>query len=122
MNENEIIEICGSLRSGAAAGYDDIPMNVLKQTIDLINYLLRYIFNLSLKFGIVPDSLKIAKVIPLFKSGDHDIFTNYKPVSILPAFSEILEKVVYNRLLKFLNKFNMAFETSFNCLYSDSFI
>ena len=37
--------ICGSLRSGAAAGYDDIPMNVVEQTIDLINYLLRYILN-----------------------------------------------------------------------------
>ena len=82
-------------------------MNVVEQTIDLINYLLRHILNLSLRFGIVPDSLKIAKVISLFKSGDHDIFTNYRPVSILPAFSKILEKVVYNRLLKFLNKFNM---------------
>ena len=60
MNENEIIEICGSLRSGAAAGYDDIPMNVVKQTIDPINDPLRYILNLSLRFGIVPDSLKIA--------------------------------------------------------------
>ena len=56
---------------------------------------------------IVPDSLKIAKVIPLFKSGDRDIFTNYRPVSILPASLKILEKVVYNRLLKFLNKFNI---------------
>ena len=109
MNENEIIEICGSLRSGAAAGYDDIPMNVVKQTIDLINYPLKYILNLSLRY----DSLKIAKVIPLFKSGDHDIFTNYRPVSILPAFSKILEKVVYNRLLKFLNKFNILSDNQY---------
>ena len=113
MNENEIIEICGSLRSGAAAGYDGIPMNVVKQTIDLIDYPLRYIINLSLRSGIVPDSLKIANVIPLFKSGDHDIFTNYRPVSILPAFSKILEKVVYNRLLKFLNKFNILSDNQY---------
>ena len=54
MNENEINEICGSSCSGAAAGYDDAPMNVVKQqTIDLINYLLRYILNLSLRFGIM---------------------------------------------------------------------
>ena len=113
VNENEIIEICGSLRSGAAAGYDGIPMNVVKQTIDLINYPLKYILNLSLRYGIVPDSLKIAKVIPLFKSGDHDIFSNYRPVSILPAFSKILEKVVYNRLLKFLNKFNILSDNQY---------
>ena len=55
MNENEINEKCGSLRSGAAAGCDDIPINVVKQTTDLINYPLRYILNLSLRVGIVPD-------------------------------------------------------------------
>ena len=90
MNENEIIEICGSLRSGAAAGYDCIPMNVVKQTIDLIDYPQRYIINLSLRSGIVPDSLKIANVIPLFKSGDHDIFTNYR--RLYTTFSRMFEK------------------------------
>ena len=110
MNENEIIEICGSLRSGAAAGYDGIPMNVVKQTIDLINYPLRYILNLSLiRSGIVPESLKIANVIPLFKSGDHDMTS----VNITCFLKKILEKVVYNCLLKFLNKFNILSDNQY---------
>ena len=41
----------------------------------------------------VPDQLKIARVIPLFKSGDESTFTNYRPVSVLPAFSKILQRV-----------------------------
>ena len=51
--------------------------------------------------------MKLAKVIPLFKSGDNNIYKNYRPVSILPAFSKILEKVVYNRLIDYLTKLNI---------------
>ena len=51
--------------------------------------------------------MKIARVVPLFKTGDLSLFTSYRPVSVLPAFSEILERVVYNRLINFLNKFKI---------------
>ena len=69
------------------------------------------IIDLSLSSGVVPDQMKIARVIPLFKSGDLSLFTNYKPVSVLPAFSKILERIVYNRLIHLLNKYSIL---SFN--------
>ena len=47
-----------------------------------------------------------ARIIPLFKSGDQDLYANYRPVSILPIFSKFLEKVVYKRLYNFLIKYN----------------
>ena len=47
--------------------------------------------------------MKIARVIPLFKSGDKSLFTNYRPVSVLLVFSKFLERIVYNRLINFLN-------------------
>ena len=49
--------------------------------------------------------MKIARVVPLFKTSDLSLLTNYRPVSVLPAFSKILERIVYNRLINFLNKF-----------------
>ena len=55
----------------------------------------------------VPDDLKIAKFIPVYKSDDKKIVSNYRPVSVLPAFSKILEKIVYNRLLDFINQHNL---------------
>jgi hypothetical protein len=64
---------------------------------------LAHIVNLSLKSGIVPDQLKIARVLPLFKSGDN-MLSNYRPISVLPIFSKIFEKVVYNRLITYFNK------------------
>ena len=51
--------------------------------------------------------MKIALVVPLFKTGALSLFTNYRPVSVLPAFSKILERIVHNRLINFLNKFNI---------------
>ena len=64
----------------------------------------KWIINESLVTGIVPSKLKIAKIIPLFKSGDPKAFNNYRPISILPCLSKIYEKVVYNRLIDFINK------------------
>ena len=52
--------------------------------------------------------MKIARVILLFKSGDQEVFTNYRPVSILPCFSKFLEKVIYNRLLNYIYLTNLG--------------
>ena len=65
--EREIIEIGTSFRAGTAAGYDQIAMNVIKETIDLIVQPLTYITNLSFSSGTVPDQMKIARVVPLLK-------------------------------------------------------
>ena len=105
------LEICGSLPSGAPPGYDDVSMKTVKETTDLISYLISCIFNLLIRSGIVPDNLKIATVIPLFKSGEQNIFTNYRRLSMLPAFSKILEKVVlyFSINTEFFQKINMTF-------------
>ena len=88
-------------------------MNLIKESIDIIILPLTCIINLSITSGIVPKQLKIARVIPLFKSGEQDIFTNYRPVSVLPAFSKILERVMYNRLLRFLNNHNVLSDNQY---------
>ena len=62
---------------------------------------------MSLSSGVVPRELKIARVIPIFKTGDRGLFNNYRPVSVLSIFSKLLERVMYNRLLNFLNKYNI---------------
>ena len=67
--ESEISEICTSFRAETAAGFDQVAMDVVKQTIDSIIGPLTHIMNLSLSSGIVPEQMKVARVIPLFKSG-----------------------------------------------------
>ena len=85
--------------SNKAPGYDNIPMAVVQHSIGIISRPLTHIINLCISHSIVPDEMKIARVSPLFKFGDQEAFTNYRPVSILPCFSKFLEKGIYNRLL-----------------------
>ena len=90
-------------------------MNLIKDSIDKTkNFPTTSIINLSITSGIVPNQLKIARVIPLFKSGKWDIFSNYRPVSILPAFSKNLERVIYNALLRFLSAFKFLSDNQYD--------
>jgi hypothetical protein len=70
----------------------------------LVAYPLTQIINCSLSNGIVPQKLKVAKVVPIFKKGDKDNLSNYRPISVLPYFSKYLEKVMYDRLSTYINK------------------
>ena len=88
-------------------------MHIIKNSIELILDPLMHLLNISLEKGICPDKLKIAKVIPIFKTGDVDIFQNYRPISILSSFSKIYEKVMHNRLLEFLNRFEILYSYQF---------
>ena len=67
---------------------------LVKQSIEQITIPLTHIINQSMTTATVPQNMKIAKVIPIFKSGDKHAFNKYRPISILPAFSKILEKVM----------------------------
>ena len=60
-------------------------------------------FQHSFAAGIVPHQLKIAKIIPVFKSGRKDVMDNYHPISLLSFFSKLIEKIVCTRLTSFLD-------------------
>ena len=80
----------------------EITTKLLKQIIIDIAPPLIHIFNLSLSNGVYPNSFQIAKVIPICKKDDPSQISNYRPVSLLPCISRILEKTVYERCYSFL--------------------
>ena len=84
--------------------YNDIDIFVVKSTFDAVVQPFLYICNLSFTKGVFPDEMKIAKVVPLFKSGDDNTFNNFRPVSLLPQFSKILKKLFDKRLSAFVEK------------------
>ena len=71
------------------------------------------IFNLAINTGIYPDNLKIAKVIPIFKKGDQTSVNNYRPISILSPINKIFEKILYSRLMSYINKSNILYKYQF---------
>ena len=106
----EIINCTRKIKPKMSSGYDNISNRVLKESINQISDPLSHIFNLSLTSGSVPTNMKIAKIVPIFKSGDQNMLNNYRPVSLLPTFSKLLERLVYNRLESFLNNNNILYE------------
>ena len=111
--KDEIITIAQSFASGKAACYDSIPMSTIKESIQIISEPLAHIINLSIAHGIVPDQMKIARVVPLFKAEDPSLFTNYRPVSILPSFSKFLERIIYNCILDYLTNLHILCDNQF---------
>ena len=107
----EIIKFVSSLKSSKSSGSDDIAPRVVKECIHFFVEPLCAIFNRSQ--GIVPDKLKVAKVVPVYKKDDNKNLVNYRPIALLPIFSKILEKIVYKRLNEFLLMRNVLIPQQF---------
>ena len=99
---NELKEAFLSLKINKSPGYDDISFNVVRNCFGSLLKPLMAIFKLSLQKGYFPEELKIALITPIYKADDVNKIGNYRPISVLPCFSKILERIMYNRLFKYL--------------------
>ena len=107
VKELELFNIINSCKSKHSTDVEDLSMYIVKSTVKAIAKLFMHICNMSFSTGVFPTDLKIAKIVPIFKSGDDSSFTNYRPVSLLPQFSKILEKLFDKRLTEFIEKSNI---------------
>ena len=92
IESNEVDTIIQNLNPNKSS---DLSPIVLKIFRGKLSPTLAKIFNNCTYSGLFPDSLKIARVIPLFKSGDRNDITNYRPISLLPVISKIFEKLIH---------------------------
>ena len=113
LTTEELRDAFSTLQSNKSPGLDKISVNIVKQVYDSIEPSLFHIFNLSIKNGQFPNQLKIARVTPIFKSGDECNVANYRPISVLPCFSKVLERIMYNRLYKHLVRNNILYKKQF---------
>ena len=104
---SEVFNIIKSLDQNKASGNDGISIRILKKVNNFISPVLSELINQAFYEGIYPSSLKLAKVIPIFKSGLKTLPGNYRPISILSNLNKIIEKVIYNRLYSFFSKYNV---------------
>ena len=110
--EAEVDTIISNFRD-SAAGWDELKPSIIKTVKTSIKVPLAHIGNLSFNTGLFPMELKIAKIVPIFKSGEECIFTNYRPVSVLPVFSKIMERLMYDRLISYIIQHKILFAYQF---------
>ena len=107
---NILLDALNKLKNKNSSGTDKISTNLLKFIFPSVMLPLCHLFNLSFKSGYIPVQMKTAKVVPIFKSGEPDNFTNYRPISLLSSFSKLLEKIAAKQIMRYLNKFALLYE------------
>ena len=109
VTEKEVENIILHLKD-SSSGWDELRPNVMKTIKRSILFPIMYVSNLSFQTGVFPRELKIANVVLIFKSGDEMVFTNYRPVSV---FSKILERLMNNRLIDYINENKLLYKYQF---------
>ena len=102
-----------NLNTNKSCGHDSINPRIIKDYKHYLCIPLSYLFNASLKNGVVPDKFKLAKVVPLFKKGEHNSTSNYRPISLLNIYNKLFEKLIYKRLYSFFEKNNILYNYQF---------
>ena len=91
----------------------DVPLHVIKEVASPISEILTFIFNLCIETGKYPKTLKKARVIPVYKSGNKSCVSNYRPISTLISINKILEKITHTRMIKFIENNNLLSSSQF---------
>ena len=116
MTHDELLSSIRSLDSTKATGLDGIMQKNIKFSSDVLVHLILKIINISIINGNFPDTLKLGKILPIFKGGDKTDPSNYRPISVHSVISKLIEKHVTKHLFWYLNKYNLSVripETSF---------
>ena len=107
---DEIIDIIKELSSNKSS---DLPIPVIKHCANILSPVLSKFYNRFMRLGIFPNILKTGIVSPVLKKGNPQLLENYRPISTLPIFSKIFEKLIYSRLYDYLIAKNVLYEKQF---------
>ena len=110
VSEMTISDFLKELETNKATGIDNLSGRFLKDRSKVLATPIPQICNLSIKLSTVPDECKIAKLKPLYKKGKKTDPKNYRPISLLPVISKILEKVIHDQTMEFVTKKNILYK------------
>ena len=103
--ESEVYYALINLDPSKASGVDEIGPRVLTSCASALCKPFHHLFNVSLKYGVVPSQWCIHKIIPVYKSGDSSSVRNYRSISLLSITSKVLEHLIFDKMINFINSF-----------------
>ena len=113
ISPSEIDSEIMTIQLNKAHGLYSFPTRILRSAKHIISQPLSMLINKSIEYGTYPSKLKLAKVIPIYKSGDESDPSNYRPISLLSIFNRIFEKMMYNHLKSFIEKCNILHDSQY---------
>ena len=109
----EVSNCLAKLKSSSAAGHDDLKPDIMQSVSELISCPLAHIMNTIFQSCSIPSDFKFAVVTPIHKGGDTAVFHNYRPISVLPVFSKVFERILHNRLYNFFQSYSVLCDQQF---------
>ena len=117
----EVMKVISSFSCNKSSGPNSIPVRVLKILKNDISHPISFLINRSFETGIFPSILKVSNVIPIFKNNGSPLeVSNYRPISLLSNIEKIFEKMMYSRIIDFLNQHNQIYTRQFGFRKSHS--
>jgi hypothetical protein len=113
VTEKDVTEAINDLKPKSSCGSDNLSNKLVKLMKDIIVKPLTIIINQSLHNGIFPQKMKIAKVLPLHKKNENYLFDNYRPVSLLPSLSKLLEKIMHKQLFHYFDESKLLYDSQY---------
>ena len=114
VSTQDVLDVCQKFTPKTSSDPAGFQQNIVLQDVNLIAPVIAHLVNCSQKSGIFPENGKIARVIPVYKNkGRKDIYGNYRPISLLPMFSKILERLIYNKVFDFLVRYKILFKSQY---------
>lgn len=110
---HEVSKALKLIKSSSSCGHDGISNKLLKMLLPVISEPLAQIFNECIELNYFPEQLKIARIIPLYKEGNRKLVNNYRPISLLPSIDKVFEKIIYKRMISFIDKYKLINEQQF---------
>ena len=115
--EDEVGQIIKELENSKSS---DFPIRVIKKLSHILTPVLTAHFNRAMMEGTFPSILKLGKITPVYKKDDEQLLENYRPISTLPIFGKIFEKIIYTRLYGFFTSNNILNKSQFGFRKSHS--
>ena len=113
VSHTKVTKLLNGLSNSKAIGLDKISGKILKTAAPTIALLLTHIFNHAIITGCFPQEWKAARLLPLHKKGPRDIPENYRPISILPVISKVMERIMYDQIYEYLDENSILSENQF---------
>ena len=108
-----VIKMINELKPNKAVGLDKVSSRLLKDAADIVAPSLTSLFDISINIGCFPSTWKLAKISLLFKKGSKQDPSSYRPISVLPTISKLLEKAVHMQLYSYLCDNNLLSQKQF---------